>query len=430
MIFGNSLKTPLLMEDLRNTKLMVKYCSVALLFFYGIVFVLSCSNEPKEIIQYIKVPTHLNSSEPNLLKTNDGTLYLSWIESDSLSNSRLLFSKLRNDGSWSESKSIAEGNNWFVNWADFPSLSAFGESNLVAHFLDKSAEDTYAYDVKLSISNDHGDHWNTPFIPHNDKTKTEHGFVSKIGLDDDNFLAIWLDGRQYAYAEKDTTLQKQMSLRSAIFDSNGVLIKDGVIDPRVCDCCQTDLAMTSNGPVAIFRDRSDTEVRDIYFSRFIDNSWSTPIPVYDDNWIIPGCPVNGAAIVSNNDLIAASWFSMADNMPEVKLAFLEANAETFSDPINLDYINPLGRVDVEFIDHYSVLVSWMDSTNGITKIQMQKIQKNGQKSEVFTLSEVSDQRASGFPKMVVNDGFVFVTWTEVGDHLQVRSARVNLNEMK
>ena len=35
------------------------------------------------------------------------------------------------------------------------------------------------------------------------------------------------------------------------------------IDARVCDCCQTDAAMTSEGAVLIYRDRSDDEIRDL-----------------------------------------------------------------------------------------------------------------------------------------------------------------------
>ena len=125
-----------------------------------------------------------------------------------------------------------------MNWADFPSITSFGESNLSAHFLQKSAQDTYAYDVKLIQSTDDGDTWNTSFKPHTDNTNTEHGFVSKIALTDDSYLAVWLDGRQMAYAETDSTIQKQMSLRSAVINTNGELIQEYLLDNRVCDCCQ------------------------------------------------------------------------------------------------------------------------------------------------------------------------------------------------
>ena len=145
---------------------------------------------------------------------------------------------------------VAEGSDWFVNWADFPSLTSFGSSNLMAHILDKSAEDTYAYDVKLLLSNDNGNTWNTPIIPHKDKTATEHGFVSKVALNNNQLLSVWLDGRKYSYSEKDSSIAKEMTLRSAIVDKQGELTHEYEIDARVCDCCQTDSALTEMDPLS------------------------------------------------------------------------------------------------------------------------------------------------------------------------------------
>jgi hypothetical protein len=418
------------MEKLPNmikSSRLKKNSFIPVLLWIGLI-VFSCQKKEQEIITYIETPAFGKSSEPSLHLSIEGVLYLSWTETDSLKNT-LKFSHLNSSDTWSEATTIANGNNWFVNWADFPALTTFGD-NIAAHYLEKSAEDTYAYDVNMTISNDKGLTWNPGFIPHNDSTNTEHGFVSKIGIDDTSFLAIWLDGRQYAYAEKDTTLHKQMALRSSKINSDGTLMAEHVVDPRVCDCCQTDLASTTNSIVAVYRDRSDTEVRDIYFSRFIEDSWMDPKPVYNDNWVIPGCPVNGPAIDSYNDLVATSWFSMSDNIPEVKVAFLEADAESFAMPIALDYINPLGRVDLELIDQSTALVSWMDSYEDITKIQLQTVQKNGQKGEVFTLTEISNERSSGFPKMVTHQGYVYVTWTEVSDTLQIRTARIKLLDIR
>jgi len=82
---------------------------------------------------------------------------------------------------WSRPRQIAQGDNWFVNWADFPSLSALADGTLVAHWLQKSSAGTYSYDVKLSLSHNRGRTWSKPVSPHRDGTPTEHGFVS-IGV--------------------------------------------------------------------------------------------------------------------------------------------------------------------------------------------------------------------------------------------------------
>jgi len=167
-----------------------------------LVFLSSCKSEPTDTITFITAPTASYSSEPNLHIASDGTIYLSWIKTNTDKSSTLSFSTLNSDNSWSSPKTIASGTDWFVNWADFPSITSFGESGLAAHYLDKSADDTYAYNVKITLSNDNGNTWNSAFIPHTDNTNTEHGFVSKLATNDGNFLAVWLDGRQMAYAEK------------------------------------------------------------------------------------------------------------------------------------------------------------------------------------------------------------------------------------
>ena len=57
-------------------------------------------------------------------------------------------------------------------------------------------------------------------------------------------------------------------LRYATFDRNWKQTADAPLNLRVCDCCQTAVAGTTDGIVTAFRDRSDKEIRDIAVSRF------------------------------------------------------------------------------------------------------------------------------------------------------------------
>src|SRR5688572_22629910 len=77
-------------------------------------------------------PAGLNSAEPFLFTDMDSTVYLSWVEKvDTTATFR--FSRLTDD-TWTDPVTIAQGTNWFVNWADYPMIAAQGQ-NLVAHFL-------------------------------------------------------------------------------------------------------------------------------------------------------------------------------------------------------------------------------------------------------------------------------------------------------
>jgi hypothetical protein len=389
------------------------------------VFIFSCQTAPVETIATIDTPASAKSSEPNLHLANDGTIYLSWIEVLEDKKSNLKFSTLTKNNTWSEPNTIAEGKDWFVNWADFPSITSFGKSNLAAHYLEKSADGTYTYDVKLTLSNDSGKSWNTPFMPHTDNTNSEHGFVSKLSLNDQKLLSIWLDGRQYAYAEENDSIAKEMTLRGAIFDKNGKTINDYLIDERVCDCCQTDLAMTSNGPIVVYRNRTEDEVRDIYYSRLVNNQWTKPMAVNNDHWTIAGCPVNGPAISAKENTVAVVWYTLEKDIPQVKLAFSTNNGESFETPIVLSNKTPLGRVDLELLDDHSAIVTWMDNNEGNTVIKMQRIGINGSKSNIQTLAKTSESRSSGFPRMVIKDDIAYLAYTVSGKDLSIKTIAIN-----
>ena len=401
-----------------------KYFLIALI---GTLFI-TCDEPGEHYSELMNVPISENSGQSDLSVSKNGDLFLSWIESDSLGKSKLLISKF--DGNtWKEPIKIAEGNDWFVNWADFPSIEHWDNEKMVAHFLRKSGPDTYAYDVMLSVSQDYGKTWSKPFVPHRDGTLTEHGFVSKTGITDSTYMAVWLDGRQFAYAKKDSTLTSQMSLRSAIFNDIESIVAEHVVDNRVCDCCQTSMTMTETGPLIVYRDRSEEEIRDIYYSKFADDRWTPPQPIYDDNWIINGCPVNGPTVQSNGQNVAVAWFAMNGEIPEVKLSFSNNSGETFEIPYLLDFNYPAGRVDLKWINGTEVIVSWMDQEDSGNAIVLQRVSVDGRKSELHTLAEISPERSTGFPRMAIYDDHILVTWTEVDAFSRVRMGKLPIDEI-
>jgi hypothetical protein len=114
--------------------------------------------------------------------------------------------------------------------------------------------------------------------------------------------------------------------------------------------------MTKNRSIIVFRDRSRLEIRDIYFSRRINNKWTKPAAVYNDNWLIIGCLVNGPKVVSNAKNTADSWFPKANEQPTVKISFL-SDTGSFLEPINLNDVEASGRVDITFINADEVLIN-------------------------------------------------------------------------
>ena len=396
------------------------------------LFLFSCTNENKQSTKNIlsEIPTPCKAGgEPNLFVAANGTVYLSWIEYVNDSLDALLFSTLEND-KWSSPKKIAESENWFVNWADYPSL-VVSNNNIAAHWLEKKTPATFDYDVHISQSSNNGNTWSPSFVIHKDSIAAEHGFVSMMPMPNGRFFATWLDGRNTKLASENKQQHGHgggpMSLRTAEFDVNGNIFEEQELDNRICDCCQTDVALSTNGPVVVYRDRSEEEIRDIYITRKIDNKWTNPKAVFADNWHISGCPVNGPAISANGNQLAVAWFGKHNKKAEVKIAFSNDDGANFQKPIKIDDGQPLGRVDVLWIDNNELAVSWMEDVDDKAIIKIAKVNTNGT-VEKFDILSVSASRKSGFPILTKLGEELLLAWTEVGadDFTRIKTAKIHL----
>jgi signal transduction histidine kinase len=126
-----------------------------------------------------------------------------------------------------------------------------------------------------------------------------------------------------------------MTLSANVWSAAMTPTSKQVVDTRVCDCCQTSAAMTSKGPVVVFRDRSAAEIRDIAISRYVDGAWTASAPVHADNWEVNFCPVNGPAIVASGDTVAVTWFTGARDPSKVQVAYSTDAGATFGAPIRV-----------------------------------------------------------------------------------------------
>jgi hypothetical protein len=360
------------------------------------------------VVKMINSPAADSCAEPYLFTDKNGMIYLSWIEKKG-KEAAMMFSSLVNE-QWSAPITIAAGRNWFVNWADYPLLANDGTGNLLAHYLEKSDTARFTYDIKMVTSADNGKTWGVPFLLNEDGKKAEHGFVSIIPYKD-VFFTCWLDGRKTAAEEGPAGHDGhhgEMTLRAALLNKSGKKINEWELDGKVCDCCQTTAAITSAGPVVIYRDRSDDEIRDMSIVRLVNDKWTLPKTIHADNWKIDACPVNGPRVDAMGNNLAIAWFSMPGKTGEVKVAFSKDGGVTFDTPLRIDEGHTIGRTDVVMIDSTTALVSWMESGN----IKAVTIQADGTKGESMMIASSSDKRSSGFPQMTRSGNKIYFAWTD------------------
>jgi hypothetical protein len=363
----------------------------------------------------IGVPSVGPVTSPRLATGPGGQVVLSWLQTDAdavaLSYSRYA------DGAWLDAATASESEDMFVNWADLPSVVPLADGHLAAHWMVLSGAHSHAYDIAFSESVDNGATWSAPTTPHTDGTDTEHGFVSIYSHEGDTGL-LWLDGRKMVNEVTDDPVASGMTLRSS----------NQLVDELVCDCCQTDVAIASSGPVAVYRDRSVDEIRDIYITRLIDGRWQSGIPVANDGWEIWGCPVNGPSIAAAGDRVVVAWFTAAQE-PLVQLAMSSDSGETFAAPIEIVRSETLGRAAIAILDDGAVAVSWLESTeSGNSQVKVKRVNADGSAGSVRTIANLAS--AFSVPQMVRQGSDLVFAWTQSeGDESTINSARVAINSL-
>jgi hypothetical protein len=363
------------------------------------------------------------SGQPQMTVSRKGIL-LSWVELNG-ARATLKFAE-RTAAGWSTVRTVATGTDWFVNWADVPSVLRLDDDTLVAHWLQKSGQGTYAYDVRLARSTDDGRTWSPSTTPHHDGLQREHGFASLLPMPQLGLALVWLDGRHTsATADHDASEPGggAMSLRYATFDGQWRQTSEMAVDDRVCDCCPTTAVMTDEGPVVAYRDRSANETRDIYVARLDGKTWSTPRPVHADGWQIAACPVNGPRLSARGRDVALAWFTGKNEIGRSFVAFSSDSGRSFGQPIPLGTEASLGRVDLALLPDGTAVTTWIESAAGGGRVAVRRVTPGGKASPAVTVAAIATSRLSGYPRLASYAEELIFAWTEgTGAATQVRTA--------
>lgn len=363
------------------------------------------------LITELRLSVADGAREPSLSAMGDGRVLMSWTEP---AGTGFAVKTAIADGTrWSNPQTVIEADDLFVNWADFPSAIVLSDGTLAAHWLQINGEASYQYDVKIALSDDDGKTWGEPFILHDDRTQREHGFVTLLPDQNGGFTAVWLDGRSYDTYGSQDDIENAMQLRARSISSIGVMGTEAVLDARTCTCCQTSAVLSNRGSIlTVYRDRSTDEIRDISIVRKVGEEWSAPSTVGIDGWYIEGCPVNGPAIDAAGDSTVVAWFTAADDVPKVKVAFSNDDGQTFDAPLRIDNGAASGRVDVLQTDEGNAFVTWVEQTAQGETVFICSVEPQIGCEEPSIVAVSPRGRTVGFPRMALGDAGVFLAWTE------------------
>lgn len=375
------------------------------------------------------------AAQPNVVADPArGRFVLSWQAREPDGCARLEVATLTTDGALGPIRTVARGCDWFVNWADFPSVAVADNGDWLTFWLEKRGPGTYAYDIRMVRSTDEGRSWSEPVTPHRDGTPTEHGFVSMLPVGRDRVLVVWLDGRNTAKTEASegghggatahgahaAHAEAAMTLRSAVLDRRMRPIAEREIDASVCSCCPTDLVPGPRGPVVVYRDRTVDEIRDIHHATWNGTRWSASAVIHPDRWRIAACPVNGPAAAVDADGVAVIWPTFDTDRLSVRVRRIgDARAPVLLE----DGAGALGRPDLAAWPG-GFLASWIgDGDGGAVTLRLARLDRALAVAERVDVANLPPGRGTGMPKLASREGVAVLVWTEP-DATSGRDARV------
>lgn len=387
------------------------------------VLALGCASPAAEPSP-IPSPAGAGALGPSFATAPDGTVLLSWLEPVTADIWALKFSRFDAAAQrWSAPGTIAQGPDWFVNWADFPTITVLDRNRLVAVWFAYEPDNQALYHAEFSTSADGGATWSAPGQLTSESARTEFTAILPTG-EAARPLAVWLDGRERAAGRDHQTLHARVL---------GEAGPDVCVDDRVCDCCQLSFVSLSDGSALLaYRGRTVDERRDIRLARYRAGKWETPRPLHADGWKIHACPVNGPRLASRGSVVTAVWFTAADNQPRVWAKRSTDLGETFGAAQRLDLGRPLGRVDCLMLTNGTAVLTWLERANpqaGIAGgVYLRTLSAEGRLSAPRLLAVSSAARASGFPRIAaLGARQLLLAYTRDSDPTQVITSVVPLD---
>lgn len=212
-----------------------------------------------------------------------------------------------------------------------------------------------------------------------------------------------------------------MNLYATHFNSDFEQSDDTPIDFMVCECCPTSAVQSGDVTIVAYRDRLESEVRNINIIRKVNGEWNEPFPVYEDGWEIPGCPVNGPKLAINDGKIVVAWFTAPEGDSQIKLAFSKDLGATFSEPIRIDGGKPQGRVDLSWLNDKQIIASWLEADDENSSIVNRIVEMNGYFSELNTVETLGGGRGIGYPQIEFVGNQILILWTNSMGETQIGS---------
>jgi hypothetical protein len=162
------------------------------------------------------------------------------------------------------------------------------------------------------------------------KSEAYAGFPTLAATHTGDVYAAWLDERDKVVPEGSSSVYFSRSTDHGVTFSRNMRIAGSA-----CACCRPQIYVGPAGEIYLaWRQVFDGDVRDMVLAHSNDGgkTFSQPVRVAVDNWVLHACPDVGPAIGVSNGRLYVAWYSEGQEQPGIRLAISENAGASFAPP--------------------------------------------------------------------------------------------------
>ena len=324
------------------TRILVWACLVSLLFVTGCMR--SSAKSARATFEPLRISAaEVDSAEPVTASAPDGGIYVAWVNHNENNQSDVMLARFDREG-------VPNGSPVRVNqqagvataWrGDPPSIAVTEHAVYVLWTARVESQDKSGTDLYLSVSHDQGKSFANAVKVNDDRAVGAHGMHSLAVAKDERIYVAWLDERNIQMPKTSSQAGgHHMESNRELFVANSsdggrTFSANRKVAENACPCCKTALAISPDGTLyASWRQVLPGDFRHIAVASSTNHaaSFSAPVIVSDDKWVLHGCPVSGPALsVDTKGTLRVVWFAAGEgDTPALYTAASNDRGHTFS----------------------------------------------------------------------------------------------------
>ena len=284
----------------------------------------------------------VDAAEPTTAVGSDGSFYVAWVNHEAKQADVMLGRFDANGKAAGAPVRVNPQAGVATAWrGDPPSVAVAKNGSVYVVWTARVEVDgKKGTDLYLSVSNDSGQTFAAPVKINDDKTPAAHGMHALDVAEDGRIYVSWLDERNVAAPMPSTKADgHHMESNRELFiadssDGGRTFSRNRKVAAEACPCCKTALAVAADGTVYIsWRHVLPGNFRHIAVTSSSDAgaTFSKPVIVSDDKWMLQGCPVSGPSLAAEGGVLKVLWYAAGEgNAPGLYVAESKDKGQSFS----------------------------------------------------------------------------------------------------